>query len=337
MDLSAILASVTWASFEYRWIVGVVVLCGLSSLVWYFVRVRRIMRRLEGPCMKLFKYGSLYKKAFKLLLLGIGLIALAIACLRPQWGEQERPTQQEGRDLFVLLDISASMKTKDCFGESRLNYAKERIKSLIFELEQTRVGLILFADQAFVQCPLTFDRGAFALFLDAVDEQMVLNNTTKLASGLQLVLENYRNFPVDRTKLVLACTDGEDFSEHLVDLQRELAQHHVALFSLGVGTEKGGPIPLYDNQGKSLGYQKDVHDKVVISRLDSGSLYRLSNQLHGMYVGMQNPDEDVTRIVSLIHQQEKHLLETIEMYEKIDRHWIFVCVSFVALLLEWII
>ena len=132
---------------------------------------------------KLFKFFSLPKQLLKTLFSSIALIVVFLALLQPQWTKREQQVAQEGRDLFIVLDISRSMLAQD-MKPSRLEFAKLKIRNLLSRISFDRIGLILFSGTAFVQCPLTADHPAFLMFLDHVDVEAISSGTTALDKAL---------------------------------------------------------------------------------------------------------------------------------------------------------
>jgi Ca-activated chloride channel family protein len=326
---------IAWAGSDYLILLLVFVVIGICSYGFLCLKTSRIVQLLCKDKSFLLRYKS--RKAVRFFLIGVGIVSLALACLRPQWGTMEQKVAQDGRDLFILLDISGSMKVIDCFGKSRLDYAKEKIKDFVLLVEQTRVGLILFSNTAFIQCPLTFDKKAFFMFVDAVDVEAVSVGSTMIEKALLLVLDTYRSVETKKHKLALILTDGEDFSHTLDTVKKTAFDERLSIFAMGIGSEKGAPIPLYNSLGGFLGYQKDGTGKVVVSRLNEGLLRDLTNKVNGTYVAMSHDNSDIQELLSIVHQQEKEQIESTMVAEKIDQYWPFVLVSFCSLLLEWII
>ena len=178
---------------------------------------------------------SLSKQLLKSVLIAIGFLFLCLALLRPQWNKSEETIMQEGRDLYIALDISRSMLATDC-EPNRLIFAKEKIKRLVKQLSCERVGLILFSGSAFVQCPLTSDYSAFFLYLDAVDAELISSGTTALDQAIQQALNSFAATPDRKSKLLVLFTDGEDFSNNLHDMKKAATEAQLSIFTIGVGT-----------------------------------------------------------------------------------------------------
>jgi Ca-activated chloride channel family protein len=329
------LGQISWGAFHLFVPLAILGFIGLFSYAWFGIKTCRMVALLNSSGSFVLKYKIRRVVHFFLILLAV--VTLLFACLRIQWGTLEQKVVQEGRDLFILLDISGSMKVMDCFGKSRLEYAKEKIKDFVLKLDQTRVGLILFSNSAFIQCPLTFDKKAFFMFVDTVDVEAVTVGSTMIDKGLSLVLDTYRSIEAKKHKLALILTDGEDFSHDLDAVKKTALDEQLSIFAIGIGSTKGAPIPLYDSFGKTAGYQKDTFGRVIVSRLNEVLLSDLTNKLSGIYVSMTHDNSDLSELVSIIHKQEKERVESTMVAEKIDQYWPFVVVSFCSLILEWIV
>lgn len=320
---------ISWAHAHYFFLIALVG-C-IAALAWWRLKsTRRVMRILVLAHAPLWRYRT------RALLIVVGFFALFVAVLRPQWGQKEQIIQQEGRDLFIALDVSRSMLATDC-KPSRLALAKKKIKELLPLLQCERVGLILFSGSAFIQCPLTVDYQAFNMFLDSVDAETISSGTTDLAQPVYKAVEAYRSTPNKATKLLVIFTDGEDFSANLSHCKEYIAQENLKVFTLGVGTKEGAPIPLFDMAGKQIGHQKDQFDKVVISRLNEETLQHLSQGAGSMYIQLTADEADIKTLVARVQSFQKEMMEerNIELLE--DKYHYFLLMSFICFALEWIL
>lgn len=281
-------------------------------------------------------YYSFNKNIFKTVLWVIGLSGLFLALLQPQWNKKERVVEQEGRDLFIALDISRSMLAQD-IEPNRLQAAKEKIKQLLGALSFERVGLILFSGTAVVQCPLTVDYGAFTMFLDQVDAQSISGGTTSLDAAMHKALQAFKAAQGRKTKLLVIFTDGEDFSSNLNRIKEQASQENMNIFTVGVGTSQGAPVPLFDEQGAIKGHQLDKKGNVVISRLNEGILQNIALDSGGKYIHMSSDDKDIKSLIKIVESYEKERFAEKRTTGLEEQYPYFVALSFVCLLLEWLI
>lgn len=298
--------------------------------------LQRIVTWLTAGNYRLVHAYSFARHMIKLSLYAIALLFLFVALLRPQWNNKEEIIAQEGRDLFIALDVSKSMLATD-YAPSRLSGAKEKIKQLLAQLACERVGLILFAGSAFVQCPLTTDYSSFYMFLDQVDAQTIASGTTALDQAIKQTLQSFATMPERKNKLLVIVTDGEDFSSDLRGYKEQAQQVGLHIFTLGIGTAHGAPIPLYDEDGKGAGHQKDAKGNVVISRLNEGILKTLAADVGGSYVHVSPGDADVHAINQQIARFEKEKFDDKKVAYKEEQYPYFLLVSFMCLVLEWLL
>lgn len=336
--MSKIFFGITWAQWDYC-IYFPFVLIMIGILCWVFIRRKKTVALLIANKKKsLFIHNYVpAKQLAKLIISSLGFIFFFIALLRPRWGTTDTVVRQEGRDILVCFDISRSMLAQDC-KPNRLALAKEKIQKLLQKLPCERLALILFAESALIQCPLTNDHAAFLMFLDSIDEHTVSRGSTLISAPIAKAIELYKQMPSKKTKLLLICTDGEDFSPDLSHLRQQAKEAGLIIITLGVGTEQGAPIPLMDNEGNIIGHQKDESDGIVISRLNQQVLRSLSQEVGGMYVSVDHEqDNDLKEIAAYVNTFEKEQREDKQFSEMEERYPWFVAVSFWCFLIEWLL
>lgn len=334
--MNEFLFGIRWETIDYLKFFPIIIVA-IFLLIFRFKKSKKIIKILSTKNREkdlLINYSPI-KRIFKIILFFIGLIFLFLALLSPTWDEKQEEIQQEGRDIFIALDISRSMLAKD-FSSSRLELAKSKIKSLLNMLDSDRVSLILFSGTAFVQCPLTRDFNAFYSLLDPVDVELISSGTTAIDQAIKLVLAKSSEIS-KKNKLLIIFTDGEDFSSNLAGIKQLAQKEGLHIFSLGVGTVQGAPIPLYDEKEKQIGNQLDKNGKIVISRLNEGILRAISQESGGSYVQITKNDDDLKNIVKKVCEFEKELFgdKKVKYFEQ--KYPYFVAVSFICFALEWLI
>jgi len=330
------LFTISWAAAQYVWLLPVVFIV-LGLALYRMRRTYKSIRLLAGTWMKqLFKHVSLVRQVSKASLLGVGVLFLILALMRPQWDKKEEVVAQQGRDLFIALDISRSMLAGDVKPD-RLTFAKNKIKQLLKRLNAERVGLILFSGSAFVQCPLTADYGAFNLYLNQVDVETISSGSTALEQVLKEVLRTFGRVPERKNKLLVLLTDGEDFSPDLAVVKQEAQQAGLHVFALGIGTTEGAPIPLYDARGSRVGHQKDDKGTIVISRLNEPLLSALASDVGGTYMRATGDDTDVTSLIRQVQKFEKEKFDDKTVSSLEDKYHHCLLISFICFALEWLI
>jgi Ca-activated chloride channel family protein len=329
--------AIFWGAWR-RIVWAPLIFVAIGLVLYRFYRVRKAVNLLGG--MKRSDYQlrgySSAKAIAKSVLMIIGFSTLFIALLEPQWNKKEKAVEQEGRDLFIALDISRSMLVADC-APDRLECAKRKIKALLTHLTCERVGLILFSGSSFVQCPLTTDYGALLMFLDHIDVEAISSGTTALDGAIQQAIRAFDGTPDRKNRLLVMFTDGEDFSHNLTAVKQEVQRNGMHIFTVGVGTVQGGPIPLFDLNGGLIGHQRNQQGGIVISRLNESLLKEVAHDSAGVYIKLTNDDADMRSIGSYVAQFEKEKFQDkkVALYEQ--QYPYFVAVSFIAFILEWLL
>lgn len=329
------IAGIHWGSLTNMWCLFLVVIAALLLFLRY-KKQRKAHISLVGVHREFLRNVSPKKQFLKCILMTIGFFFLCLALLRPQWNKSEETIMQEGRDLYIALDISRSMLATDC-KPNRLIFAKEKIKGLVKKLSCERVGLILFSGSAFVQCPLTSDYSAFYLYLDAVDAELISSGTTALDQAVQQALTSFASTPDRKSKLLVLFTDGEDFSHNLHDIKQEAADAGLSIFTIGIGTPEGAPVPLFDPHGTLIGHQKDKNGGVVISRLNEDILRTLSQDAGGSYTRATDNDDDIVTFIKAVNAFDKEQLAERKHSRYEDQYHYFLLVSFICFVLEWLL
>lgn len=267
----------------------------LLLLQRYSARARRgQLAKLVAPqvVQELTRSHSQFRRVLKEILLLLAVAGVGLALARPQWGEQAEISHLLGEDTLFLLDCSRSMLATDV-SPNRLERAKLAILDYAQRYARGRIGLVAFSGQAFLQCPLTFDYGAFQEALVAIDGRTIPVPGTDIGRALDeggLALDK----DARRNVLVLV-TDGEDLEQSGVRGAAALAQKSVQVFTIGVGTPAGSEIHFVNDQGQT----ELVHDpegQVVRSRLDEGTLRKIAEATHAAYYPLGPLGEGLAKV-----------------------------------------
>ncbi len=217
----------------------------------------------------------------------LALFFIVVALARPKWGLKQVEAKSLSSDIVVAIDVSKSMLAQD-LKPDRITRAKIVFKDLSEKLKGQRIGLIAFAGQAYWQCPLTSDIKAFEMFLSLLDTDAVPFYGTNIAAPIELACESLKKIPSNAKALVII-TDGESFDGDLKHSLEVAKESQTKIFCVGIGTEKGEPIPTYEN-GQFKEYLKDEKGKTVVTKLDSSTLEQIALATGGRYYNMnQNP------------------------------------------------
>lgn len=264
---------------------------------------------------------------------GLGFALLFVAAAGPQCGERSEIVKRAGIDLVIALDASTSMLARDV-KPSRLERAKVEVSALLDQLKGDRVGLVVFAGESFVQCPLTTDYSAAKLFLRAVDPEAMPQKGTALAEALEeskRVLEAGSRGGAGKAVLVL--TDGEDFEGEAAQTAAQLAEAGIRVFAAPVGTESGEPIPLTDGKGNVTGYKKDREGKTVLTRVDVPALREVAEKGNGKLLIGRAGEPAVLDVLPELEKMQKGELESRLTVQYDERYPVVAWPAFVLIAL----
>jgi len=231
-------------------------------------------------------------RRFKHLLVIAGVLLVILALARPQWGYEWQEQRARGVDVIFVIDTSKSMLTQDV-PPSRLERAKLAIMDLVEKMPGNRVGLVAFAGQAFLQCPLTLDYDAFRQSLEAIDTNTIARGGTNIAAGLDeaaSALESSGNH-----KIIVLLSDGEDLEGDGVSTAKTLHDQGVIIYTVGVGTPQGDIIPLPTKDGQ-VDFVRDDHNQIVKSHLDAATLTAIANATGGFYQPLGSTGEGLNQV-----------------------------------------
>ena len=220
-------------------------------------------------------------RAIKTGLLLITVTLLITALARPQFGSRVETVRREGQDILIALDLSASMVAEDVT-PNRLDKAKFAIADLINRLEGDRVGLVAFAGEAFVQCPLTIDYGVATLFLNAMAPDMMSVQGTNLGQALSVAMDAFSETD-RRHRVLVVITDGEDHENQTEEAVDRAVEEGVRLYPVGIGSTEGVPIPERNPEGRAQGFRRDRDGAVITTRLDENTLQLMAERTGGSY------------------------------------------------------
>ncbi len=310
---------------------------GALLFIYEMTWARRTMMSFAGePVMgKVLKGFSRRRRFVRRVLIIAALVLLVLAWAMPRVGRGMRVIKREGADVVVALDVSVSMLAEDV-SPSRMEVAKRAVNGLIARLEEDRFALVGFAGAGFVHCPLTTDAGALAMFVDFLNPGVIPEQGTSIGSAIVEGLKALKSSS-GRGKAIVIVTDGEDHSRDFDGALREAEAQNVRIFTLGVGTPGGEPIPIRDRAGNVTSYKRDNSDNVVVSRLNTDVLEEIARATGGESYVLGLGDRAISRIARAIEAMEKGVLEerTFESYLELFQIPLALC--FALLLAEAIV
>lgn len=327
---------IRFAHPEFLYLLALIPVFALIFIVLTQVR-KSAMKRFGDLAIleRLAESASKPKRLVKFLVYVAAFAIIVVGFANPQIGTRLQEVKQEGVDIFIALDVSLSMKAED-IRPNRLEKAKFDIRNLIARLAGDRVGLIVFAGEAFTQFPLTTDYGAANLFLDVVDVDAVPTPGTSIGSAVKRAMESF-SFEEPSTKVLVIITDGEETEGDAFAAAEEAAKKGILIYTIGLGSPTGSPIPIYNAAGKQVDFKRDRSGNVVLTKLDEVSLERIANIGKGRYFRGSSGQAELTEVYKSINELEKREMGVRQFTDYESRFQYFVAFGLLLLLLEVLI
>lgn len=269
---------------------------------------------------------------FILFLIAFGLLVIGIA--DPQIGSKMVEEKRKGADLMILLDVSNSMLSQD-MAPNRLENAKQAIAQLIDNLHSDRIGIVVFAGEAYVQLPVTTDYSAAKLFLNSINTSMVPTQGTAIGAAIDLGMKSF-DFNDGTGKSMIIITDGENHEDDAVAAAKNALDKDVTINVIGMGSENGGPIPIYQGN-KQVGFHLDSAGHTVISKLDESMGKEIAAAGNGAYVRATNSNSGVNIVMSQIEKVQRKTYDAKSFKDFEDRFQFFLAAALLCLVAEFFI
>jgi Ca-activated chloride channel family protein len=278
---------------------------------------------------------STRRPVYKWILIVVAVFLISLGLMRPQGGMTEEEIFGKGLDLVIALDISKSMKARDIEGNSRLDVAKAILARMMNGLRDDRVGLVVFAGETMIQSPLSRDKNTFLTFLERVNPSLLAKQGTNLSSAIETSIDRF-DMNASQTKVILLFSDGEDQNkERLQRAIDEAGKKNIPIFTVGLGSEKGGYIPEGRTWFGETVY-KTFKGKRVVTKLKDDVLKKIAAQTNAEY--MRASDISSAReVVSKLNQLDRIAVSGGSRQIRVELFWLPVLFAFFLLLLEWMI
>ena len=275
---------------------------------------------------------SIFRKKIKNILFVLAITFLIVGLSNPQVGTKMEEVKREGVDLMIAIDLSYSMMAQD-IKPNRLERAKQAISRLIDKLEGDRIGLVVFAGEAYVQLPITTDYSAAKLFLSTVNTSIIPTQGTKIGNAIDLCSKSFDKENA-QSKAIIIITDGETHDEEAIESAKKAKEEGIYIHTLGMGLTKGGPIPIYNKYGSTSEFRKDRQGNVIITKLNESMLEEIALAGEGTYIRANNSKSGLSSLFEEINKMEKKEIGTMIFTNYKDRFQIFIGISLVLLILN---
>ena len=295
-------------------------------------RKRSTLKRFGDPNLtaQLMPLRSTRRGWVKLSFYSIAIFFFAIGLSRPQIGAKVKEVERKGAEIMIALDVSNSMLAQD-YSPNRLERAKLAISRLVDRLQQDRIGLIVFAGDAFVQLPITTDYVSAKIFLNTISTESVRRQGTDLGEAILTGLRSFSS-TTENSKALILITDGEDHEGDITESAQMAVESGVRIFCIGIGSEQGKPIPMPD--GNLL---KDEEGNIVVTKLDEATLVEIARMGNGTYVRAGNSEFGLDAIIEGMRELEKQNFSS-QVFEDFDEQYMyFFGIALFFLLIEFLI
>ncbi len=325
-----------FASPESFALIAMIFVLGLFFL-WSINRKKKILARF-GDMFLLMQNSpsiSFARQGGKAAIILIGLFFVVLTLSQLQCGTHMEMMKREGIDLIIAVDVSNSMLAED-MKPNRLTKAKQEIRGLIERLKGDRIGLVAFAGEAFVQCPLTLDYSVVEMFLDVIDVSLIPSQGTAIGDAIKVATKAFEG-QERKHKVLLLLTDGEDHNTDPIGASEEARKQGVKIFPIGIGSPVGEPIPVTDRKGARVGFKKDRNGEVVVSKLDEVTLQKIALNTGGKYYRASAGEMELDKVYDEIDKMEKKELEGKLLMQYEDRFQYPLFLAIILVVLEFFI
>jgi len=325
-----------FAAPQYLALLGLIVVLAIFY-VWSINHKKKILERF-GDLLLLLKtspYISFARQGGKAAMLLTGMLFIVLTLSQLQCGTHMEMMKREGIDIVIAIDVSNSMLAED-MKPNRIDKARQEVRGIIDRLEGDRIGLVAFAGEAFIQCPLTLDYTAAEIFLDVIDVGLIPQQGTAIGDAIRKATEAFET-QERKHKVLILLTDGEDHTQAAIAEADEARRQGIKIYPIGIGSSVGEPIPVSDRQGNRVGYKKDRNGEMIVTKLDEITLQKVALATGGKYYHATAGEMELDRVYDEISKMEKKELEGKLMMQYEDRFQYPLFLAIIMIILEFFV
>ena len=295
--------------------------CFSALYILFILRIWWIARKLRSSIPSVF---------IKFILRSVYFSFLIIALLGPSFGDVKKEIKAVSKDILLVMDLSKSMDAFDV-QPSRLERAKHSMQLLVKRFHSDRIGLIIFSSSAFLQCPLTYDHDAVLLFMETLNTELLINQGTDFTPALSLAAETFEQGQSQKedSRVMVLVTDGEDFGAIPSELTDEYNDATINSFVLATGTEAGSKIPR-----KGGGFKKDKNEDIILTQMNLGELYKLTNDLNGRLFELNDDIDETENLINTIDEVEGELRDTRKVNAAANKYFYFLLIALFLIIMD---
>lgn len=309
----------------------------LILLYWSAAKMRKNALRRFGDSTviaSLMPEISTSRPLWKFVFIVLGYTFLVAGIANPQIGSKLEEVKREGVELMIALDVSNSMMAED-IQPNRLERAKQAIAKLVDRLHNDKIGLIIFAGQAYIQLPITTDYASAKMFLSMINTSLIPVQGTAIGKAIDMSMTSFSP-DEEKNKAIIIITDGENHEDNAIEIAGQAAEKGIKVHTIGMGLPKGAPIPVVGRYGQR-DFKTDREGNVVISKLDETMLQQIASAGNGIYIRANNTTVGLNTLFDELSKMEKTEFEA-EMYSDYeDRFQYFIGIALFFFLLDFLI
>jgi len=305
--------------------------------IWSISRKKKFLARFGDMflVLKNAPYISFARQGGKAALLLAGMSFLVVTLSQFQCGTHMEMMKREGIDVMIAIDVSNSMLAED-MKPNRITKARQEVRGILERLRGDRVGLIAFAGEAFIQCPLTLDYSAAQIFLDVIDVGLIPRQGTAIGDAINKAIEAF-DTQEKKHKVLILLTDGEDQTHKAEAVSEEARKAGIKIYTIGIGSPVGEPIPILDRQGNRVGFKKDSNGEVIVTKLDEMTLQKIALNTGGKYYHASAGEMELDKVYDEINKMEKKELQGKLMMQYEDRFQYPLLIAIILIILEFFV
>ncbi len=316
----------------YFWLllsIPILILLFIGVLIWKKTTQKKFAD--TALLKKLSPDQSTFKSILKLIIISLSLACFVVALVNPKVGTKLETVKREGVDVVFAIDVSKSMLAED-IAPNRLDKSKQLVTQIINNLASDRIGIIAYAGSALPQLPITTDYASGKMFLQAMNTDMLSSHGTAISDAIALA-KTYYNDEEQTNRVLFIISDGEDHEGNVNAIAEEASKEGIKIFTIGVGSEKGAPIPIKRN-GIVQSYKKNNQGETVITKLNTTTLQEIASEANGVYIDGKNTSSVVDEVTTILQNMDKKEFEAKQFADFKDQFQWFLAAGLLLLFLD---
>ena len=319
-----------FANIEMLWWLITIPVFVIAYIIITKRKQRQLMEFGDPELMaQLMPDASKSRPIVKFTLLMVALVLLIVAAARPQYGQQEKTVKRQGIEVMVALDISNSMLAEDV-APNRLDRAKQMLSKMIDNMTDDKVGLVVFAGEAFTQLPITCDYVSAKMFLNTISPKLIPTQGTAIGAALQTAIRSFGSQESDAGRAIILITDGENHEDDATAVAKQAQELGIQVFVIGIGKPEGSPIPVPGTND----YIKDRSGQVVVSRLNEEMCHEIAQAGKGAYVRCDNTNTAMRALQQELNRIATTDLETTVYADYNEQYQSFLLIALLLLVID---